>query len=399
MICMNPIKVTVIVPVYNCEEYIPACLQSLLAQTLPQSEFEVLLINDGSTDNSAEICRRLAEEHANVRFFDKENGGVSSTRNMGIENAEGKYFLFLDADDTLTPDTLKTVSQFFDKHYDEIDMVTYRIVPFWEDHRYPLHYRYKILQKTGIYDLNEGENRYITQTTMNICVKNLGKGNNVLFDTSLVYHEDQKYCLQVLDRYMKLGFCDGPEYITPGIPNYEGVWEFFSKRGYVHGWGECECVDMSMPLAGYAHTEFSIGDTENGYTYRWAELEDIPAIADCVNTAEENFTKYYRNEALYDPKSSQRVLIAVDDELVSGALSVSAETEAAGIGSVGCTATRADHQGRGIATTMVKLGTKYLHDIGLPTAFLGYTYTDIVSMYGRAGYEVCRKYMMAVKTL
>ncbi|MBQ1211743.1 MAG: glycosyltransferase [Clostridia bacterium] len=206
-------KVSVIVPVYNCEEYIPGCLQSLLAQTLPQSEFEVLLINDGSTDNSAEICRRLAEEHANVRFFDKENGGVSSTRNMGIENAEGKYFLFLDADDTLTPDTLKTVSQFFDKHYDEIDMVTYRIVPFWEDHRYPLHYRYKILQKTGIYDLNEGENRYITQTTMNICVKNLGKGNNVLFDTSLVYHEDQKYCLQVLDRYMKLGFCDGPEYL------------------------------------------------------------------------------------------------------------------------------------------------------------------------------------------
>ena len=199
--------------------------------------------------------------------------------------------------------------------------------------------------------------------------------------------------------YEEIRFCDGPEYITPGIPNYEGVWEFFSKRGYVHGWGECECVDMSMPLAGYAHTEFSIGDTVNGYTYRWAELEDIPAVADCVNTAEENFTKYYRNEALYAPKSSQRVLIAVDDELVCGALIVSAETEAAGIGSVGCTATRADHQGRGIATTMVKLGTKYLHDIGLPTAFLGYTYTDIVSMYGRAGYEVCRKYMMAVKTL
>ena len=197
----------------------------------------------------------------------------------------------------------------------------------------------------------------------------------------------------------EIRFCDGPEYITPGIPDYENVWAFFEKRGYTHSWGDCECVDMSRSLAGYEHTEFSVGDTVNGYTYRWAALSDIPAIADCVDTAEENFTKCYRNEALYEGCGSQRVLVAEDGDLICGTLIVSAETEAPGVGSVGCTATRADRQGRGIATTMVKLGTKYLHDIGLPTAFLGYTYTDIVNMYGRAGYRICRKYMMAVKAL
>ena len=197
----------------------------------------------------------------------------------------------------------------------------------------------------------------------------------------------------------EIRFCNGPMYITPGVPDFDGAWEFFQKRGYTHDWGDCECVDMSMPLADFAHREHSVGDTVNGYLYRWAELCDIPAIADCVDTAEENFTKYYRNEALYDGTGSQRVLIAVDGDLVCGTLIVSVETEAKGVGSVGCTATRRDRQGRGIATAMVKLGTKYLCDIGLPTAFLGYTYTDIIPMYGRAGYAVYRKYMMAVKTL
>lgn len=199
--------------------------------------------------------------------------------------------------------------------------------------------------------------------------------------------------------YDEIRFCNGPGYIAPGVPQYEGVWDFFTNRGYTHDWGDCECVDMSMPLKDFTHKEHSVGDTVNGYLYRWAVKDDIPAIADCVDTAEADFTKYYRNEALYTGESSQRVLIALDGDLVCGALIVSAETEQAGLGSVGCTATRADRQGKGIATTLVKLGTKYLYDLGLPTAFLGYTYTDIIRMYARAGYAVCMKYMMAVKPL
>ena len=75
----------------------------------------------------------------------------------------------------------------------------------------------------------------------------------------------------------------------------------------------------------------------------------------------------------------------------------SLEVEGEGLGSVGCTATRPEAQGQGIATRMVQAGTQYLKDQGMKKAFLGYTYTDILRMYGRAGYTVCQEYFMAEK--
>ena len=82
--------------------------------------------------------------------------------------------------------------------------MTYKIVPYYGEQKFALHYRYKLLKKTGVYDLEDPEYCYITQTTMNICVKNLGEGKNVLFDTSLAFHEDQKYCFDVLSDKLKI---------------------------------------------------------------------------------------------------------------------------------------------------------------------------------------------------
>lgn len=205
-------KMSVIVPVYNCEEYIETCVESLRGQKMPSSDFQVVLVNDGSTDNSAEICSAVAEKYDNIVFISKENGGVSSARNAGMEAAQGKYFLFLDADDSLTPDTLATVYKFFEKHYDETDLVTYKIVPYSGKTTFPLHYRFKILKKTGVYDLKKIPYCYTVQSTMNICVKNMGEGKNILFDTTLKFHEDQKYCIATLAKKQTIGYCAGPEY-------------------------------------------------------------------------------------------------------------------------------------------------------------------------------------------
>lgn len=205
-------KMSVIVPVYNCEEYIETCVESLREQKMQSSDFQVVLVNDGSTDNSAAICSAVAEKYDNIVFISKENGGVSSARNAGIEAAQGKYFLFLDADDSLTPDTLDTVYKFFEKHYDETDLVTYKIVPYTGNMTFPLHYRFRFLIQTGVYDLKELPYCYTAQSTMNICVKNKGKGNNILFDTTLKFHEDQKYCFTTLSDKLTIGYCDGPEY-------------------------------------------------------------------------------------------------------------------------------------------------------------------------------------------
>lgn len=238
---MFPYKISVIIPVYNCERYIDGCIESLFKQSMPAGDFEVLLIDDGSPDGAGAICDRYAAEHDNIRVFHKENGGVSSTRNMGIENAQGKYFLFLDADDTLTPDALSTVYRFFERHYDEVDMVTYRIIPVWKDKRFNPHYRYKVMNKTGVYDLEEPDNWYLTQTTMNVCVKNMGEGKNILFDTTLAFHEDQKYCFEVLSRTMKLGYCHGPEYLYlrhPGSATGSRAYAYYIFEKTMNMWEE-----------------------------------------------------------------------------------------------------------------------------------------------------------------
>ena len=86
--------ISIIVPAYNAESYIEHCLDSLLNQTL--SNIEIILINDGSTDNTGEICNRYAEKDIRIKFIKKENTGVSDTRNKGIELANGEYIMFVE---------------------------------------------------------------------------------------------------------------------------------------------------------------------------------------------------------------------------------------------------------------------------------------------------------------
>ena len=86
---MGKLMFSIIVPVYNSEKYLSACIESLLRQT--NKDFEILLINDGSTDHSGVLCEQYAEKHENIRVFHKENGGVSSARNIGLKKAVGKY--------------------------------------------------------------------------------------------------------------------------------------------------------------------------------------------------------------------------------------------------------------------------------------------------------------------
>lgn len=98
---MNSPKISVIVPVYNVEKYLRRCIDSILAQTF--TGFELLLIDDGSKDKSGEICDEYAKKDSRVRVFHKENGGVSSARNLGLDNALGEWVCFVDADDSVSP--------------------------------------------------------------------------------------------------------------------------------------------------------------------------------------------------------------------------------------------------------------------------------------------------------
>lgn len=97
-------NITIIIPVYNVEKYLTDCLNSVLMQSY--ENFEVLLIDDGSADNSGQLCDEYAIKDKRIKVFHKRNGGLAEARNFGIERAKADYLYFLDSDDCISPDSL-----------------------------------------------------------------------------------------------------------------------------------------------------------------------------------------------------------------------------------------------------------------------------------------------------
>ncbi len=132
---MNCPKISVIVPVYNVEEYIEETLNCLVNQTIID-EIEVLMIDDGSTDNSRYIIERFALDYDNFYAFHKENEGVAIARNFGIDISKGRYIKFLDSDDYIPPESCEKLYELAVKNYS--DVVTSQFIRFsrynyWEN--------------------------------------------------------------------------------------------------------------------------------------------------------------------------------------------------------------------------------------------------------------------------
>lgn len=114
--CNMP-KISVIIPVYKVEQYLEDCIKSLLSQTF--TDFEIILVDDGSPDNSGALCDKYAASDSRIKVFHKENGGVSSARNTGIKASKGEWICFVDSDDWVEPDYLeKLYKTVFEKQAD-----------------------------------------------------------------------------------------------------------------------------------------------------------------------------------------------------------------------------------------------------------------------------------------
>ena len=112
-------KISIIIPIYNMELYLEKCLESIIGQNF--KEYEVILINDGSTDNSKNIMINWMKKYNNIIVIDKQNGGQGSARNLGIKKARGEYILFVDADDYIAKDCLNECYIFAkSKNYDVV---------------------------------------------------------------------------------------------------------------------------------------------------------------------------------------------------------------------------------------------------------------------------------------
>lgn len=117
----NNYKISIIIPVYNTEKYLKKCLQSVLKQRFNQDDYEVIIVNDGSKDNSISIINEFLNKFRNCKLINRENRGLLFSRMEAVKKSEGKYILFLDSDDYLPEDTLK-------KYSNEIESKEYDII-------------------------------------------------------------------------------------------------------------------------------------------------------------------------------------------------------------------------------------------------------------------------------
>lgn len=192
--------ISIIIPVYNTEAYIPACVESILSQSY--SDFEVILIDDGSTDGSGVICDEYARRDCRVRVFHKENGGVSSARNLGLDNASGEWIFFVDSDDQVLPGGLQTM---VDCISDEVDVVLAGYKRFDKEGNvvYEIDDRVVCLmdKQESLSTLYEGYEKYYNYLCYG-CIRllrnSIVQAKNLRFDTGLRIKEDTLFITQYI---------------------------------------------------------------------------------------------------------------------------------------------------------------------------------------------------------
>lgn len=175
--------ISVIIPVYNVEKYLPKCIDSILVQGV--EDFELLLVNDGSADSSLAICNDYAIKDSRIRVISKENGGVSSARNCGLDNATGEWVTFVDADDWLAENTFTSCLPYMS----EYEIIRFSTLDMFANGK--THHRRVRPAK----DRDEAFRQVVGhRTVIGICgtlyCRRLFEENHIRFDTEIVYGED-----------------------------------------------------------------------------------------------------------------------------------------------------------------------------------------------------------------
>lgn len=203
---------TFIVPVYNVELYIERCINSLINQTY--FDFEIILIDDGSTDNSPQICDNYMSEDQRIKVIHKKNGGLSDARNIGIKEAKGEYLIFVDSDDYIKNDTCERICKLID-YNGKVDVI---VGEADEIHPNKVSYqKHTNLKENFIYTNKEyiklscQKKQFYMPAWINIYKRSFITKNELYFEKGLI-HEDMEWSPRVFLAAQKIIYLKNPFY-------------------------------------------------------------------------------------------------------------------------------------------------------------------------------------------
>jgi glycosyl transferase, family 2/glycosyl transferase family 8 len=212
--------ISIIVPIYNTDCYLRQCLDSIINQSY--KNFEVLLVNDGSVDDSAMICKEFAEKDSRIRYFEKENGGVSSARNLGLKNVKGNYITFVDSDDWVEENYLEVLYNALKENEVDISISAHNYFNMDDNLYYLPSYSEEQLHTLDIGKVSRDEFLELfpelssLNHDFNCAVSKLFKVDlvkNLLFDESVNYGEDLDFFFNLYLNVSSIYYVNQPTYI------------------------------------------------------------------------------------------------------------------------------------------------------------------------------------------
>lgn len=325
-------KVSVIVPVYNVEDYIRECLDSLINQTL--TDIEIILVDDGSKDLSGDICDEYAKKDCRIKVIHKENGGQSSARNAGLKVSTGEYILFVDSDDYIVENTLETLLNEAKKN--DADIVHGDIKnddQSLEDKEFrKLNCDYKKVTCSEFLKEKIRTETYDIVPVLYFVRKKYLEKNNIIFLEDYFY-EDQLWTMELLSRggsIVKIRFTyyyyrmDRPGSTTNHMYQKKGTDAAVicnKMADYINNYGDEECKKqlkaiLLMSVYQFTRVWLRLSGKDRKISWRTIDKDCFLLVLECEGAykqLKEEILKFYKNKELqaikYDIKNLVRKMI------------------------------------------------------------------------------------------
>lgn len=277
-------KFSVIIPVYNVEKYLDECVNSVLAQDF--QDYEIILVNDGSTDNSGKKCDVYAEKYSQIKVVHKENGGLSDARNFGIKEAQGDYLIFLDSDDFWKGKNRLSEISSITENQNQPDIIFYGITQFFDGQTHIELNTFPIFSETLTSDFQKDfeylvENLIYKVTGCDKIIKRNIIINHQLFFPKGKLHEDVAWCYDII-----------PHIKTYGI--YPACFYCY-RRGregsITYKLGEKSVMHIIDIISERVKNYSVLKEERNTFLYLWRYIVTIVLIVNILS--KENLKKYY----------------------------------------------------------------------------------------------------------